>query len=180
MTKSMLRLGVSGLAMLSAAAAWAQDAGPDDAFVMEQIVVTAQKREQVITDVPIAIDVVGGEELRYRGATSLIDVAQYSPGVNIRGPFGDFGYPIITLRGVNTDGFLETFSQSTGVYADGVYLSQPPMLALRLLDVERMEVLKGPQGTIYGRNTIGGAVNFLSRRPTFEPEGYVTASFGNY
>ena len=184
MTKSMLRLGVSWLAMLSPAA-WAQDAvptgsGQGETFVMEQIVVTAQKREQVITDVPIAIDVVGGEEMRYRGATSLIDVAQYSPGVNIRGPFGDFGYPIITLRGVNTDGFIETFSQSTGVYADGVYLSQPPMLALRLLDVERMEVLKGPQGTIYGRNTIGGAVNFLSKRPTFEPEGYVTASFGNY
>jgi len=149
-------------------------------LVIEEIIVTAQKREQALSDVGIAIDVVAGDLLRESGAASLIDVAQYSPGLSIRGPFGDFGYPIITLRGVNTDGFIETLPQSTGVYVDGVYLSQPPMLAFRLLDIERMEVLKGPQGTIYGRNTIAGAVSFVSKRPTFEPEGYVTGTIGNY
>ena len=146
----------------------------------DTILVTAQKREQAVTDVPIAIDVVSGDALRQRGASSLIDVAQYSPGLNIRGPFGDFSYPLITLRGVNADGFIETFSQSTGVYTDGVYLSQPPMLAMRLLDLERMEVLKGPQGTIYGRNTIGGAINFISKKPTFDPDGYLTVGFGRF
>lgn len=147
---------------------------------IEEITVTAQKREQALTDIGIAIDVVTGERLREGGASSLIDVAQFSPGLNIRGPFGDFGYPIITLRGVNTDGFIETLPQSTGVYSDGVYVSQPPMLAFRLLDLERMEVLKGPQGTIYGRNTIAGAVNFISKRPTFEPEGYVNVGYSRY
>jgi len=149
-------------------------------LVVEEIVVTAQKREQPLADVGIAVDVVTGERLRENGATMLIDIAKYSPGLNIRGPFGDFGYPIITLRGVNTDGFIESLPQSTGVYADGVYISQPPMLALRLLDLERMEVLKGPQGTIYGRNTIAGAVNFISKRPTREPDGYVNLGFGRY
>ena len=147
---------------------------------IEEITVTAQKREQALTDIGIAIDVVPGVRLREAGAFSLIDVAQFSPGLNIRGPFGDFGYPILTLRGVNTDGFIETLPQSTGVYTDGVYVSQPPMLAFRLLDLERMEVLKGPQGTLYGRNTIAGAVNFISKRPTFEPEGYVNVGYGRY
>ena len=148
--------------------------------VLEEVIVTAQKREQSLADVGIAIDVFGGEQLRNSGAVSLIDVGQHSPGLNIRGPFGDFGYPIITLRGVNTDGFIETLPQSTGVYADGIYLSQPPMLAFRLLDLQRIEVLKGPQGTLYGRNTMAGAVNFVANRPTFDPEGYVDVSYGRY
>lgn len=173
---SFLR-AASGLIILAISTSVAAQ-GPETP--LEEIVVTAQKREQAITDVGIAIDVVTGDQLRESGASSLIDVAQFSPGLNIRGPFGDFGYPIITLRGVNTDGFIETLPQSTGVYADGVYVSQPPMLAFRLLDLERMEVLKGPQGTIYGRNTIAGAVNFIAKRPTFEPEGYVNVGVGSY
>ncbi|MGH8224217.1 MAG: TonB-dependent receptor plug domain-containing protein, partial [Woeseiaceae bacterium] len=153
-------VGIVGGLMILAAPPFA--GAQERPLVVEEIVVTAQKREQPLADVGIAVDVVTGARLREDGATMLIDVAKYSPGLNIRGPFGDFGYPIITLRGVNTDGFIETLPQSTGVYADGVYISQPPMLALRLLDLERMEVLKGPQGTIYGRNTIAGAVNFIS------------------
>lgn len=148
--------------------------------VLEEIIVTAQKREQSLADLGMTVDVVPGERLREGNAAMLIDVAKYSPGLNIRGPFGDYGYPIITLRGVNTDGFIETLPQSTGVYSDGIYVSQPPMLALRLLDLERMEVLKGPQGTIYGRNTIAGAVNFISKRPTQEAEGYVNVGLGRY
>ena len=168
---------MGGLIILAVATpVGAQDTGA----VLEEIIVTAQKREQSLADLGMTVDVVPGERLREGNATMLIDVAKYSPGLNIRGPFGDYGYPIITLRGVNTDGFIETLPQSTGVYSDGVYVSQPPMLALRLLDLERMEVLKGPQGTIYGRNTIAGAVNFISKRPTQEAEGYVNVGLGRY
>ena len=152
----------------------------ESAAVLEEIVVTAQKREESIADVGIAVDVVSGDRLREAGALSLIEVGRFSPGLNIQTPFGEFGYPLIAIRGVNTDGFIETLPQSTGVYADGVYVSQPPMQAFRLLDLERMEVLKGPQGTIYGRNTIAGAINLISKRPTFEPEGYATVGFGRY
>ncbi|MYH33325.1 MAG: TonB-dependent receptor plug domain-containing protein [Gammaproteobacteria bacterium] len=152
----------------------------DSTAVLEEIVVTAQKREESLADVGIAVDVISGDRLREAGALSLIEVGRFSPGLNIQTPFGEFGYPLIAIRGVNTDGFIETLPQSTGVYADGVYVSQPPMQAFRLLDLERMEVLKGPQGTIYGRNTIAGAINLISKRPTFEPEGYATVGFGNY
>lgn len=177
MSPSSCLAAVVGIILLvDAPTVAAQRAG----VLLEEIVVTAQKREESLIDVGIAIDVVSGERLLESGAFSLVDVAQYSPGLNIRGPFGEYGYPIITLRGVNTDGFIETLPQSTGVYADGVYLSQPPMLAFRLFDLERMEVLKGPQGTLYGRNTIAGAVNFLSSRPTFEPDGYVNLGYGRY
>ncbi len=150
------------------------------AGVLEEIIVTAQKREESLAELGIAVDVVSGERLQEAGAVSLIDVGRFSPGLNVQTPFGEFGYPLIALRGVNTDGFIETLPQSTGVYADGVYVSQPPMQAFRLLDLERMEVLKGPQGTIYGRNTIAGAINLVSRRPTFEPEGYATLGIGRY
>jgi iron complex outermembrane receptor protein len=168
---------MGGLIILAVATpVGAQDTGA----VLEEIIVTAQKREQSLADLGMTVDVVPGERLREGNAAMLIDVAKYSPGLNIRGPFGDYGYPIITLRGVNTDGFIETLPQSTGVYSDGVYISQPPMLALRLLDLERMEVLKGPQGTIYGRNTIAGAVNFINKRPTQEAEGYVNVGLGRY
>ncbi|MCY4157052.1 MAG: TonB-dependent receptor [Gammaproteobacteria bacterium] len=150
------------------------------AVVLEEIVVTAQKREETLADVGIAVDVISGDRLREAGALSLIQVGKYSPGLNVQTPFGEFGYPLIAIRGVNTDGFIETLPQSTGVYADGVYVSQPPMQAFRLLDLERMEVLKGPQGTIYGRNTIAGAINLISRRPAFEPDGYAAVGFGRY
>ena len=176
MAKKLLVLTAFATQLLLADIAFAQQS----TVVLEEIVVTAQKREEALTDVGIAVDVISGDRLREAGALSLIEVGKYSPGLNVQTPFGEFGYPLIAIRGVNTDGFIETLPQSTGVYADGVYVSQPPMQAFRLLDLERMEVLKGPQGTIYGRNTIAGAINLISRRPTFEPDGYATVGFARY
>ncbi len=176
MEKKLFVLAAVTTQLVMADIAFAQESD----FVLEEIVVTAQKREESLADVGIAVDVVSGDRIRQAGALSLIDLGRYSPGLNIQTPFGEFGYPLIAIRGLSTDGFIETLPQSTGVYADGVYVSQPPMQAFRLLDLERMEVLKGPQGTIYGRNTIAGAVNLISKRPTFEPDGYATIGFGRY
>ncbi len=176
MGKKLFVLAAITTQLVMADIAFAQESD----FVLEEIVVTAQKREESLADVGIAVDVVSGDRIRQAGALSLIDLGRFSPGLNIQTPFGEFGYPLIAIRGLSTDGFIETLPQSTGVYADGVYVSQPPMQAFRLLDLERMEVLKGPQGTIYGRNTIAGAVNLISKRPTFEPEGYATVGFGRY
>ena len=176
MRKKLLVLTAVSMQLVIADFAVAQES----TVVLEEIVVTAQKREESLADVGIAVDVISGDRLREAGALSLIEVGRFSPGLNIQTPFGEFGYPLIAIRGVNTDGFIETLPQSTGVYADGVYVSQPPMQAFRLLDLERIEVLKGPQGTIYGRNTIAGAINLISKQPTFEPEGYATVGFGEY
>lgn len=169
------------LSLCAVSPAAAQDEGAgEEAFVIEEIVVTAQKREQSVNDIGIAIDVFTGRELERRRATKLTDIAFHSPNLSIHGPFGEYGYPEITIRGVNADNFTEISPQSAGVYVDGIYLSSPPLLAFQMLDVERVEVLKGPQGTLYGRNTVGGAVNFISRKPTFEPSGYVKAGYGRY
>ena len=176
MEKKLLVLTAFTVQLVMADIAVAQES----AVVLEEIVVTAQKREESLADIGMAVDVVSGDRIREAGAASLIDLGRFSPGLNIQTPFGEFGYPLIAIRGLSTDGFIETLPQSTGVYADGVYVSQPPMQAFRLLDLERMEVLKGPQGTIYGRNTIAGAVNLISKRPTFEPDGYATVGFGRY
>lgn len=147
---------------------------------LEEITVTAQRRAQSIEDVSIAIDVFSGDELSATRTLQMSDIAQQTPNLNIHGPFGDYGYPEITIRGVNADSFQQTSPQSAGTYVDGVYLTSPPLLAFQMFDLERVEVLKGPQGTLYGRNTTGGAVNFISRKPTFETEGHAEIGYGNY
>ncbi|MBQ4856373.1 TonB-dependent receptor [Rhodanobacter sp. B2A1Ga4] len=147
---------------------------------LQAVTVTAEHRAVSINDTGITIDAFVGSDLREMGATKLTDIARYSPGINMHGPFGENGYPEITIRGMNADNFTELSPQSVGVYADGVYLSSPPLLGLRMFDLDRVEVLKGPQGTLYGRNTIGGAMNLISVRPTFYPDGYFTVDYGSY
>lgn len=147
---------------------------------LEEIVVTAQKREQSINEVGIAVDVLSGSDLRSTRSFQLRDIATQSPNLNIHGPFGENGYPEITIRGMNADSFQQSAPQAAGTYVDGVYLSNPPLTAFQLFDLDRVEVLKGPQGTLYGRNTTGGAVNFHSRKPTFETEGYAQIGYGRY
>ena len=157
----------------------AKSAAPETAE-LQAITVTAEHRSASINDTGITMDAFVGSDLRDKGATKISDLARYSPGINVHGPFGENGYPEITIRGMNADNFTELSPQSVGVYADGVYLSSPPLLALRMFDLDRVEVLKGPQGTLYGRNTIGGAMNIISARPTFDPDGYFTVDYGSY
>jgi len=147
---------------------------------LDTITVTAEHRAAPITEVPIAIDAFDGELLRRRGTTRIADLARYSPGLDVHGPFGENGYPAITLRGMNADNLSELASQSVAVYADNVYLSTAPLLGSQMFDVERIEVLKGPQGTLYGRNSIGGALNIHSAAPTFYPDGYARVEAGSY
>ena len=119
-----------------------------------EIVVTAQKRVQNVQDVPIAISVVGGEELQEQGSASLVDYAGYVPGMNVSNG-GTPGQTTITLRGVAP----LNASQTVGIYLDDVYLNRPQGALLDIYDVERIEVLRGPQGTLFGRNATAGAVS---------------------
>lgn len=144
------------------------------------IVVTAQHREERLDKVGITIDAFDGTRLREAGATSVRDLAMYTPNLAVHLPFGENGYPSITLRGMSADNFNESAPQTTGVYVDGIYQSSSPLLAFQMFDQERVEVLKGPQGTLYGRNTTAGAVNFISHQPSFEPNGYAQVDFGRY
>lgn len=152
----------------------------DEVFEIEEIIVTAQKREQVLSEIGISAIAFSGAELRDHKIERVNDLSNLAANVNITSSFGEASFPAIVIRSVDTDTFESNSAQPTGTYVDGVYLSQPPLLAFQTFDLDRVEILKGPQGTLYGRNSTGGAVNFYSRRPTEETEGYFEVGFGKY
>ena len=161
--------------MALAAPAFAQTA--DESTESNDIVVTAQNREQSVNDVPIAIDVVGGEELAAAGVGSMNDVNRVAPAVQIN---QDQGTVKITVRGVGTASNDEAQDTSVVVNVDGEYINRPQVMGVALFDIERVEVLRGPQGTLYGRNSTGGAINFITRRPGHDFGVNASASYGNY
>lgn len=177
MNKSMIRrvLLASVCCAATATPVWAQDA--DDTVDENVIVVTAQNREQNIQDVPIAIDVVGGEELKAAGFGSLNDISKIAPVVQLN---QDQGTVKVTVRGVGTTSNDESQDTSVVINVDGEYMNRPQALSVALFDVERVEVLRGPQGTLYGRNSTGGAINFITRKPGKEFGFNATGSYGNY
>lgn len=147
--------------------------------VLEEVVVTAQKREQRREDIGISLSVLGGEQLLERGITGLQEVAQATPSLDIfRGNGSD--NPTITLRGVGTTNPWVNNNPSVAAHADGFYLAFSPYLTFPIFDLERIEVLKGPQIGLYGRNSTGGAINFVSARPTEHLEGYADVSYAEH
>jgi|TARA_B000000565_G_scaffold59301_1_gene39346 iron complex outermembrane receptor protein len=149
------------------------------AQTLEEVVVTAQKREQAITDVSIAMNAFTAEDMRSFRVEDATDIAQLLSNIDIKGTLGGVN-PAITVRGVGLNDFNANNNPSVGVYIDEVFLASPAMLDARMFDVARVEVLKGPQGTLYGRNATGGAINIINRRPTQEFEGYISGSYGDY
>ena len=149
------------------------------AQVLEEITVTAQKREQSITDVSISMNAFTSEDMRVFRVEDPTDIAQLVSNMDIKGTLGGVN-PAITVRGVGLNDFNANNNPSVGVYVDEVFLASPAMLTARMFDVERVEVLKGPQGTLYGRNATGGAVNIVNRKPTQEIDGYISIGVGDY
>jgi iron complex outermembrane receptor protein len=146
--------------------------------VVEEIVVTAQKREESINEVSISISAFTGEDLADLGVTDTRDMSNLIPGFR----YAESGYntPIYSLRGVGFNEASQTASATVGVYVDEINLPFPIMSKGANLDLERVEVLKGPQGTLYGRNTTGGAINYIARKPTGFFETGFTASYGRF
>lgn len=147
-------------------------AEPDSSRV-EDIVVTARKREERLQDVPIAISAVSGDALQQRGGVDIRSVAAVSPGVFYRA--SDRRVPSLYIRGIGTRSFTDEADASIGTFIDGVYIARFSSALQDMFDVERVEVLKGPQGTLFGRNTIGGALNIVTKSPTDEFHGQVNA-----
>ncbi|QYU69396.1 TonB-dependent receptor [Leptolyngbya sp. 15MV] len=144
------------------------------------IVVTAQRREQSVQDVPIAISAFDDTELARRGVTTALEVAQFVPnlvGLNNTGLGSANAY---FLRGLGNTETIPTFDPPIGTYVDDIYLSRQNANNLSLFDVERIEVLRGPQGTLFGRNTTGGAVSVFMRKPDFDFGGYAEIGYGSY
>jgi len=142
-------------------------------LTIEEITVTAQKREQSINDVGIAIAAFSGDQLDAMGVSQSTDLAKYIPGVNLSGSFAG-QMPIFAIRGVVQNDVLDHTEPPTAVYLDEGYLPSIHSQGLVLFDMERVEVLKGPQGTLFGRNATGGAVSNTSRKPTEETGGFVS------
>ena len=145
--------------------------------VIEEIVVTARKRAENAQDVPAAISAFGAVELAERGVDDLVDVARLTPNVTINETSGLLGGSVqVFIRGIGND---PSFDQGVGIYVDDVYLNRIVGSLLDVYDVERIEVLKGPQGNLYGRNTTGGALKYLSAEPGGDRRARVEVKVGS-
>ncbi len=169
------------LALLSTGAARSQEQTSDagakkaDASAIEEVVVTAQKREQKLQDVPISAAVIGGETLAKENLNSLDDLARNVPSLTISSTIGRSG--AIAMRGVSS-GNNPSFDQSVSTFVDGIYHGQARMTGAALVDLERIEILRGPQSTFFGNNAIAGAINITSRKPGDTFDGWTRALYG--
>jgi len=144
---------------------------------LEEIVVTAQKREQNSQDIGISLSAITGADLNSLGAATATDITKSMPAVVLTQPNGPSSFSL-AIRGVTQNDFADHQESPAAIYIDDVYVSQMAGLAFSLFDVERVEVLRGPQGTLFGRNATGGLANFVTNRPTDELGGYVNTTFG--
>jgi iron complex outermembrane recepter protein len=164
-------------------AAYAQDAQSDDegASGDEPIIVTATLRAADVQDIPLAVTAVAPETLERQGIADIKTLSSITPSFNIQSSQTETQGTSIKIRGVGTTGNNTGLESSVGVFIDGVYQSRPGVALGDLVDLERLEVLRGPQGTLFGRNTSAGALNITTKRPSLtEAEGFVNASYGNY
>jgi iron complex outermembrane receptor protein len=160
----------------------AQSAESADQAAQEggDILVTARRRTESLQDVPIAVTAYTGEALERQGATDITDLSDTTPNVTIETSRGTNTTLTAFIRGVGQQDPVAGFEAGVGLYLDDVYLNRPQAAVLEIYDVERIEVLRGPQGTLYGRNTIGGAIKYVTRRLSDQPHVNVRANLGMY
>lgn len=169
-----------GLAGISAPA-FAQAAAGDESTGLEEIVVTAQKRSESLQDTPIAITAVSAAQLELRGIAEAKDLSAIAPNVSVVGATTNATAAVVTIRGVPTAADeSQGYDSPIGIYVDGVYMARSSASTFEVADIDRVEVLRGPQGTLFGRNTTGGAVNFVTRMPEDEFGITLRAGAGNY
>ena len=169
---------MSGLAMAQTAPT--APAPQEEATGLEDIVVTARRTSESLQRTPLAVSAFSGETLERTGATQVTDLQGSVPNLNLVQGRGSSNATNIYIRGIGQPDALQTFDPAVGVYVDDVYYSRIRGSQFDLLDLERIEVLRGPQGTLYGKNTIGGALRLVSRRPGQEFRARGSVAYGNY
>ncbi|MDB4512119.1 TonB-dependent receptor [Arenicella sp.] len=170
--KSILMMGGAAVAMSQVPAASAQ-------LLMEEIVVTAQKRQQSITDVNLSVTAFTGDDMDALGFSDSTDISSQTPGLSIGTPVGEGNNPSLVLRGVGINDFNDNNESTVSLYIDEVYLGALAGQTFQLFDTERVEILRGPQGTLYGRNSTGGLIHYISKKPNYEEnDGYVSINVG--
>jgi iron complex outermembrane receptor protein len=172
----------AALMMLGSSAVFAQATEqPVDDTGLQEVVVTAQFREERLQDTPIAITAVTSEMLRERSQTSIWEITNQAPNVQLRPSPAAFGPGLNAfIRGIGQDDFSFAFEPGVGLYVDDVYYSTLHGSVLDMLDLERVEVLRGPQGTLAGRNSLGGSIRLITRKPTGDGPGYLEVGVGRF
>lgn len=183
--------GVSLAVLCGAVQAAAQDLSPSDeepeiasteadVLAGREIVVTAQFREQRLQDTPLAITAIDAAQLQAKNQTNLAQVADSTPNVTVRPQGGAFGPSVVaSIRGIGQNDFNPAFEPGVGIYIDDVYYPQLTGAVFDTLDLERVEILRGPQGTLSGRNSLGGAIKLYSRKPSGDSSGFLEVSYGS-
>lgn len=165
------------MAVVMPGAAMAQEAAAVDEGGIGEIVVTAEKRETTVQKTPIAVSVLDADAIRRNGVNSLVDLSSLTPSLNFA---QNSVNTIITIRGVSSRDTTEIGDPAVSIATDGFYYQRPFGFNDTLYDLERVEVLRGPQGTLYGRNATGGAINFITAKPGKEFGGFATVGVGDY
>jgi iron complex outermembrane recepter protein len=174
---------------LLAGAAWsalstlamAQDAAPQDGVsALDDVVVSARRRDERLKDVPISVSALGEERLEQTGASDITALQQQTPNATVQVARGSNSTLISFIRGVGQQDPLWGFEPGVGLYVDDVYVARPQGAVLDIYDVQRIEVLRGPQGTLYGRNTVGGAIKYVTNGLSTEPELTLRGAYGSY
>ncbi|WP_339703807.1 TonB-dependent receptor [uncultured Sphingosinicella sp.] len=176
--KTYLLAGCGVAAVLGAPTAHAQQAETETDGIAD-IVITAQRRSESLQDVPLAVSALDSERIKEAGFKDVEDLTSTVPNLNISALWGSSS-PKIFMRGIGNNNFNQTAESKVAVYLDQVYLSAPSGQLFQMYDLERIEVLRGPQGTLYGKNATGGAISVYSKLPGRDTEGYVRAGYGNY
>ena len=171
--------------MLVPAAAYAQDAqnpqSEEEEIDENVIIVTATRRAQDVQDIPLAVTAVSPVQLERQGVVNVTQIAQVSASFSASNAQNSAGTNVLRIRGVGTTSNNIGFESAVGIFIDGAYQSRPGVALSEFVDVERVEVLRGPQGTLFGRNTSAGALNITTKRPDLnEFGGFANASYGNF
>ena len=173
-------VAVSGAAWTAPAFAQDATAASDESDNGSEIIVTARRREENLVDVPIAVSAFSGESLEMRGALDITEIGNITPNTTLETSRGSNSTLSAFIRGIGQQDPVSGFEPGVGIYLDDVYLNRPQAGVLDIYDVERIEVLRGPQGTLYGRNTIGGAVKYVTKRLPEEFSLSARATVGTY
>ena len=178
--KAALMAGAAWSAMAGMAAAQDAPAQEPEATSVDEIVVTARRRDEVLKDVPVAVSALSEARLEQTGAADITALQQQTPNATVQVARGSNSTLIAFIRGVGQQDPLWGFEPGVGLYVDDVYVARPQGAVLDVFDVERIEVLRGPQGTLYGRNTVGGAIKYVTSRLSQDAELELKGSYGSF
>ena len=178
LARAALMAGAAWSAMSVSAYAQEPTTGQDD--IVEEVIVTARRREETLQEVPVAVTALGAERLEQTGAADITALQQQTPNATVQIARGSNSTLISFIRGVGQQDPLWGFEPGVGLYIDDVYVARPQGAVLDIFDINRIEVLRGPQGTLYGRNTIGGAIKYVTDRIGQTPEFEAAVTLGSY